>query len=182
MNLYVLATLLTLTQPSCNLSTAVPATPSVLSLSLSVPSQIVLTNSGGGGVPVFLKHPVRGARVTSSFGMRMHPISGYRRFHNGIDLAAREGTPVLAAADGWVISMRYEGASGYVVRLQHNAGYVTIYAHLNRFVCGLTGAVRRGQVIAYVGATGMATGNHLHYGVQRHGTYVDPLTLPFVHR
>jgi murein DD-endopeptidase MepM/ murein hydrolase activator NlpD len=126
--------------------------------------------------PAFLRTPLDGARVTSGFGPRRHPILGYTRMHRALDFAAPTGTPVYAAADGVVISARTERGYGRIVRLRHPNGVETRYAHLSRFARGLRAGqkVRQGQVIGAVGATGLATGPHLHYEVRVAGRAVDP--------
>ncbi len=123
-----------------------------------------------------LATPIDGARISSSFGMRRHPISGYQRMHQGIDFAAPTGTPVLAAADGVVVEARRWGGYGNWVRIRHSDGWETGYAHLSRYARGLRPGQRvsQGQVIAYVGSTGASTGPHLHYELWRHGQRVNP--------
>ena len=124
----------------------------------------------------FLRTPLDGARVSSGFGMRSHPVLGYTRMHRGTDFAAPTGTPVYAAANGTVISARHEGAYGRIVRLRHAGGAETRYAHLSRFARGIAPGrqVRQGDVIGAVGSTGRSTGPHLHYEVVIAGRAVDP--------
>ena len=117
--------------------------------------------------------PVAG-KLTSPFGYRVHPVYGDRRFHSGIDISNSCGTPVVAAENGVVESARWDGAYGYMVILQHGEGLSTAYAHLNGFAVS-SGQVSKGQVIAYVGTTGLSTGCHLHFEVRRGGQAVDPL-------
>jgi len=126
-----------------------------------------------------LRTPIDGARLTSSFGMRMHPILGYSTMHRGIDFGAGTGTPIMAAGDGVVEKAGAEGGYGNLVLLRHNATYETAYAHMSRFAAGVRpGAhVRQGQVIGYVGATGLATGPHLHYEVRIKREQVNPLSI-----
>ena len=123
-----------------------------------------------------LQTPVDATRISSTFGMRRHPILGYTMMHRGVDFAAPEGTPVRAAGDGTVVVAGNGGSYGNYVRIQHNAKYSTAYAHLTGFARGLTKGVhvRQGEVIAYVGATGRATGPHLHYEVLVGGEQVNP--------
>lgn len=123
-----------------------------------------------------LQTPIDGARISSNYGMRRHPIAGYRRMHQGIDFAAGYGTPVVAAADGVVVEARRWGGYGNWVRVRHSDGWETGYAHLSRFGSGIRAGqrVRQGQVIAYVGSTGASTGPHLHYELWRHGQRVNP--------
>ena len=124
-----------------------------------------------------LRTPVDGARMTSSFGMRRHPILGYRKAHQGIDFGAGTGTPVVAAGDGVVVEARRWGGYGNWVRVRHSGGWETGYAHLSRFGKGIRAGqrVRQGQVIAYVGSTGRSTGPHLHYEVWLKGRRINPV-------
>jgi murein DD-endopeptidase MepM/ murein hydrolase activator NlpD len=124
----------------------------------------------------FLRTPLDGARISSRFGMRSHPVLGFTRLHRGTDFAAPSGTPVYAAANGTVISARHEGAYGRIVRLRHAGGVETRYAHLSRFARGIAPGqrVRQGAVIGAVGSTGLSTGPHLHYEVVMAGRPVDP--------
>jgi murein DD-endopeptidase MepM/ murein hydrolase activator NlpD len=125
-----------------------------------------------------LRTPLDGARISSRFGMRRHPILGYSRMHRGVDFAAPTGTPVYAAADGVVESVRRERGYGNVVRLRHQGGMMTLYAHLSRFAPGMRAGVRvrQGQTIGRVGSTGMSTGPHLHYEIHIAGRAVNPAT------
>ena len=128
----------------------------------------------------FLRYPVEYTKISSTFSYRrFHPILRRRRPHLGVDFAAPFGTPVHAAADGNVLDAGWEGGLGRSVRIEHADGYRTTYGHLSRLAGSLRAgrSVHRGQVIGYVGSTGLSTGNHLHYGVERDGQYVDPLTL-----
>ena len=126
-----------------------------------------------------MKTPINGARLSSGFGMRRHPILGYSRMHRGTDFAAPTGTPILAAGDGVVERAGPFSSFGNYVRLRHANGYETAYAHMSRFARGVrSGArVRQGQVIGYVGTTGRSTGPHLHYEVMRRGQQVNPMSL-----
>lgn len=123
-----------------------------------------------------MQTPVDGARISSNFGMRRHPIAGYQRMHQGIDFAVGYGTPVVAAADGVVVEARRWGGYGNWVRIRHSNGLESGYAHLSRFASGLRAGQRvsQGQVIAYVGSTGASTGPHLHYEVWRNGQRINP--------
>ena len=123
-----------------------------------------------------LQTPIDGARISSNYGMRRHPIAGYRRMHQGIDFAAGYGTPVVAAADGVVVEARRWGGYGNWVRLRHSDGWETGYAHLSRFGSGIRAGqrVQQGQIVAYVGSTGASTGPHLHYELWRNGQRVNP--------
>jgi murein DD-endopeptidase MepM/ murein hydrolase activator NlpD len=128
-----------------------------------------------------LKTPVDGARLSSRFGARRHPILGYTRLHRGLDFAAPRGTPVLAAGAGEVeVAGRNRGYGNYL-RLRHHRDYATVYAHLAGFAAGVRPGrrVEQGEVIGYVGATGLATGPHLHYELLQAGRPVDPLRMDF---
>jgi murein DD-endopeptidase MepM/ murein hydrolase activator NlpD len=126
-----------------------------------------------------LKTPIDGARLTSGFGLRMHPILGYTAMHRGVDFGAAEGTPIMAAGDGVVERAARDPGYGNLVLLRHNGTYETAYAHMSRFAASTRpGAhVRQGQIIGYVGATGRATGPHLHYEVRVNQTQVNPLSI-----
>lgn len=126
-----------------------------------------------------MKTPINGARLTSGYGMRRHPILGYSRMHRGTDFAAPTGTPILAAGDGTVVRAGPFSSFGNYVRIRHANGYETAYAHMSRFARGMrVGArVNQGQVIGYVGTTGRSTGPHLHYEVLRRGEQVNPMSL-----
>lgn len=126
-----------------------------------------------------MRTPVNGARLSSGFGMRRHPILGYSRMHRGTDFAAPTGTAILAAGDGVVVRANRYGSYGNYVRIRHANGYETAYAHMSRFARGVRAGARvsQGQVIGYVGTTGRSTGPHLHYEVLRRGQQVNPMTL-----
>ena len=123
-----------------------------------------------------LKTPVNNGYVSSGYGMRRHPVLGYSRMHKGLDYAAKRGTPVLAAGKGVVQVMRYGKGYGRYIKVKHNKTYSTLYAHLDRYNKKLTrgAVVKQGEVIGYVGKTGMATGPHLHYEVHKNGTPINP--------
>lgn len=127
----------------------------------------------------FLRTPVDGARISSGFGKRRHPVLGYTKMHKGIDFAAPRGTPVYAAGDGTVDYLGRYGSYGKFVRISHGSGYQTAYAHLNRFGKGKRkgGKVKQGDVIGYVGTTGRSTGPHLHYEILKHGKHINPLSV-----
>ena len=124
-----------------------------------------------------LRTPVDGARISSRFGARRHPILGYTRMHQGIDFAAGTGTPILSAADGVVVEVGRKGGYGNWIKVRHPGGYETGYAHLSRFAKGLRKGqtVSQGQLIGYVGSTGMSTGPHLHYEVFYKGARINPI-------
>ncbi|MEM7779599.1 MAG: M23 family metallopeptidase [Pseudomonadota bacterium] len=119
--------------------------------------------------------PVEGARLTSGFGMRIHPVRGGRRPHKGVDLAAPVGTPVYATADGIVSLARSGRGYGLYIKVDHGAELETRYAHLSRMTVTVGERVEKGDVIGYVGSTGWSTGPHLHYEVRVDGVAVDPI-------
>jgi murein DD-endopeptidase MepM/ murein hydrolase activator NlpD len=123
-----------------------------------------------------LRTPIDGARMTSGFGMRTHPVLGYSSFHKGIDFGAPTGTPIRAAGSGQVEKIGVFGAYGNYIRLKHNKEFSTAYAHLSRYRSGLKvgTAVKQGDVIGYVGSTGRSTGPHLHYEILRFGNQINP--------
>jgi murein DD-endopeptidase MepM/ murein hydrolase activator NlpD len=127
----------------------------------------------------FLRSPLKfEPRVTSRFSSsRRHPVLHTSRAHRGVDYAAPTGAPVIAAAAGTVVSASYDGANGRMVRVRHASGYETFYLHLSAFGSGIRAGVRvdQGQTVGRVGATGLATGPHLHYGLKRNGVFVNPL-------
>ncbi|MEM6781389.1 MAG: peptidoglycan DD-metalloendopeptidase family protein [Pseudomonadota bacterium] len=126
-----------------------------------------------------MKTPVDGARISSGFGMRKHPILGYNKMHKGVDFAAPRGTPIYAAGDGVVERASRNGAYGHYVRIRHNSKLKTAYAHLHRYKSGIKPGkrVKQGQVIGYVGSTGRSTGPHLHYEVIMNGKQVNPRSV-----
>ena len=126
-----------------------------------------------------LKTPVSGARLTSGFGMRVHPLLGYSKMHTGVDFGAPQGTPVHAGGDGVIYQAGRETGFGNTIVIQHSGKYKTLYAHMRGFAAGIrTGVhVNQGQVIGYVGATGRSTGPHLHYEVQIENRPVNPTTI-----
>lgn len=128
-----------------------------------------------------LTAPVPG-RVTSGYGMRRHPILGIRRMHQGLDFRAAHGTPIYAVSDGRVQMAGRNGGHGNYVRLNHSGGLATGYSHMSRIAVKQGQNVRRGQVIGYVGSTGLSTGPHLHYEMYRNGAPVDPASVRFVVR
>ena len=126
-----------------------------------------------------MKTPINGARLSSSFGMRKHPIDGYNKMHRGTDFAAPMGTPIMASGDGVVTRARWCGGGGNCVKIKHNSTYQTIYAHMKNFARGLKEGVRvkQGQIIGYVGSTGKSTGPHLHYEVIENGKKINSQKL-----
>ena len=116
-------------------------------------------------VKSLMKTPINGARLSSSYGMRKHPILGYNKMHRGTDFAAPSGTPIMASGAGKIIRARWCGGGGNCVKIKHNSTYQTVYAHMKSFARGIKEGrrVKQGQIIGYVGSTGMSTGPHLHY-------------------
>jgi len=127
----------------------------------------------------FLRTPLDGARITSGFGMRQHPVLGFTRMHQGVDFAAPTGTPVVAAADGTVMDVGPRSTYGRTITLRHSGGTETLYAHLSSFSPGLAPGrhVRQGQTIGRVGSTGLSSGPHLHYEITQGGRQVNPATV-----
>jgi murein DD-endopeptidase MepM/ murein hydrolase activator NlpD len=127
----------------------------------------------------FLRSPLRFSRISSFFGSRRHPILRVRRQHHGLDYVAPRGTPVSAAADGYVVNAGWSGGYGRLIEVAHANGYTTRYGHLSGFARGVKHgtAVRQGDLIGYVGTSGLSTGSHLHYEVRRQGSSLNPLRL-----
>ena len=130
-------------------------------------------------VKSLMKTPINGARLSSSFGMRKHPILGFNKMHRGTDFAAPTGTPIMASGSGTVTRARWCGGGGNCVKIRHNSTYETIYAHMSKFAAGIKEGkkVKQGQIIGYVGSTGMSTGPHLHYEVVVNGKKVNSQKL-----
>ncbi|MCT4635372.1 MAG: M23 family metallopeptidase [Rickettsiales bacterium] len=129
----------------------------------------------------FLRTPINAARISSKFGMRNHPVHGYSKMHKGVDFAAPTGTPILAAGSGVVeLATNLKGYGKYI-RIKHNGTYSTAYGHASRFAKGIKPGtkVTQGQVIAYVGSTGVTSGPHLHYEVLENGKQINPLKFKF---
>jgi murein DD-endopeptidase MepM/ murein hydrolase activator NlpD len=124
--------------------------------------------------------PVANARLTSGFGMRFHPLLGYNRMHQGVDYAASYGTPIYAVADGRVQHAGWHGGHGKMVKIAHGGGLGTGYAHMSRIAVAAGSLVRQGDVIGYVGSTGLSTGPHLHFEAYRNGVAVNPRRFAFV--
>ena len=126
-----------------------------------------------------MKTPINGARLSSSFGMRKHPILGYNKMHRGTDFAAPSGTPIMASGSGTVTRARWCGGGGNCVKIKHNSTYETVYAHMKSFGKGVKEGrkVKQGQIIGYVGSTGLSTGPHLHYEVIVNGKKVNSQRL-----
>jgi murein DD-endopeptidase MepM/ murein hydrolase activator NlpD len=137
--------------------------------------------SGVGKNSGMLQRPVPGT-VSSNFGMRRHPILGYSRMHKGMDFRAGYGTPILAATDGRVVRAGWSGGYGKQVRLNHAGNLATSYSHMSRIIAQPGQFVRQGQVIGYVGSTGLSTGPHLHYELYRSGRPINPASVKFTTR
>lgn len=128
---------------------------------------------------MLMKTPVDGARLTSRYGKRRHPVLGYTKMHKGVDFGAPTGTPIMAAGSGTVVEAGRKGSYGNYIRIRHGNGYETAYAHLSRYAGGIKKGtrVRQGQIIGYVGDTGRVTGPHLHYEILVNGTQVNPMNV-----
>ena len=126
-----------------------------------------------------MKTPINGARLSSSFGMRKHPILGFNKMHRGTDFAAPKGTPIMASGDGVIVRARWCGGGGNCIKIKHNSTYSTVYAHMSKFAKGIKSGVRvkQGRIIGYVGSTGMSTGPHLHYEVIVNGKKINSQKL-----
>lgn len=139
-------------------------------------STLYFNENGSSVKKSLLKTPISGARVSSRFGYRKHPVLGYNKLHSGIDFAARRGTPIIAAGKGTIKEIGWKGSYGKFIMIRHNSKYSTAYAHMTRFKRGLRrgSQVKQGQVIGYVGSTGRSTGPHLHYEVRKYGRAINP--------
>jgi len=126
-----------------------------------------------------MKTPINGARLSSAYGMRKHPIDGYNKMHRGTDFAAPMGTPIMASGSGIIIRARWCGGGGNCIKIKHNSTYETVYAHMKNFGRGIREGVRvkQGQIIGYVGSTGKSTGPHLHYEVVKNGKKINSQKL-----
>ena len=126
-----------------------------------------------------MKTPINGARLSSSYGKRKHPILGYTKMHTGTDFAAPMGTPIMASGDGKVTKAGWCGGGGNCVKIKHNSTYQTVYAHMSKFGRGIKKGkrVKQGQIIGYVGSTGLSTGPHLHYEVIENGKKINSQKL-----
>ena len=135
--------------------------------------------NGKGMTKSLMKTPINGARLSSSYGMRKHPILGYNKMHKGVDFAAPTGTPIFAAGNGIVEYVGRNGGYGKYIRIRHDGTYKTAYAHLNSYKKGIGNGVRvkQGDIIGYVGSTGRSTGPHLHYEIIVNGQQINPTTL-----
>ena len=135
--------------------------------------------SGKSVEKALMKTPINGARLSSPFGMRKHPIDGYNKMHRGTDFAAPMGTPIMASGSGIITRARWCGGGGNCIKIKHNSTYETIYAHMKNFARGIKEGVRvkQGQIIGYVGSTGKSTGPHLHYEVIVNGKKINSQKL-----
>ena len=130
-------------------------------------------------IKTLMKTPINGARLSSSFGLRKHPILGYNKLHQGTDFAAPTGTPIMASGSGVILrAQKYKGYGNFV-SIKHNSTYVTAYGHMSKYGRGIRRGVRvnQGQIIGYVGSTGMSTGPHLHYEVIKNGKRINSQRL-----
>ena len=126
-----------------------------------------------------LKTPIDGARLSSGYGRRKHPILGYTKLHRGLDFAAPRGTPIYAAGDGVITFAGWKGAYGRLVIVRHNSKFSTAYAHTKSFAKGIKKGlrVRQRQILAYVGSSGRSTGPHLHYEIRKNGKQINPMKI-----
>jgi len=136
-------------------------------------------SKGKSATKALMKTPINGARLSSGYGMRKHPILGYNKKHQGVDFAAPEGTPIMAAGTGHIEFVGNNGGAGKYIRIKHTNGYKTAYAHLSKYASGINKnvKVKQGQTIGYVGSTGLSTGPHLHYEVWFNGKRINPMTM-----
>jgi murein DD-endopeptidase MepM/ murein hydrolase activator NlpD len=133
--------------------------------------------NGKSAKKLLMKTPIDGARLSSGFGMRKHPIRGYMKKHQGVDFAAPTGTPIYAAGDGIIeMKQRYKGYGKYI-RIRHANGFKTAYGHMSKFNKTPSGRVKQGSIIGYVGSTGNSTGPHLHYEVLKNNIRINPQKL-----
>ena len=135
--------------------------------------------NGNSAARTLIRTPISGARLSSSYGMRRHPVNGYNRMHKGVDFAAPTGTPIIAAGSGVVTKSGWQGTYGRYIRIRHNSTYDTAYAHMSRIARGITpgSRVEQGQIIGYVGSSGRSTGPHLHYEILVNNRKVNPMTV-----
>ncbi len=135
--------------------------------------------NGKSAKKALMKTPINGARLSSPYGMRKHPIDGFNKMHRGTDFAAPEGTPIMASGDGVVIKASWCGGGGNCVKIKHNSSYSTVYAHMSKFasISKIGNRVKQGQIIGYVGSTGKSTGPHLHYEVIFNGKRINSQNL-----
>ena len=135
--------------------------------------------NGKSATKAFMKTPINGARISSGYGMRKHPILGYNKKHQGVDFAAPTGTPIMAAGNGHIEFVGTNGGAGKYIRIKHLNGYKTSYSHLSKYASGMKKnlRVKQGQVIGFVGSTGLSTGPHLHYEVIFNNERINPMKM-----
>ena len=135
--------------------------------------------NGKSAKKALMKTPINGARLSSPYGMRKHPIDGFNKMHRGTDFAAPMGTPIMASGDGVITKASWCGGGGNCVKIKHNSSYSTVYAHMSKFsiLSKIGNRVKQGQIIGYVGSTGKSTGPHLHYEVIFNGKRINSQTL-----
>ena len=135
--------------------------------------------SGKSVKKALMKTPINGARLSSSFGLRKHPIDGYTKLHKGTDFAAPSNTPIMASGNGVITKAKWCGGGGNCIKIKHNSIYETVYAHMSKFASGIKQGIRvqQGQTIGYVGSTGKSTGPHLHYEVIKNGKRINSQKL-----
>ena len=135
--------------------------------------------NGKSAKKALMKTPINGARLSSPYGMRKHPIDGFNKMHRGTDFAAPMGTPIMASGDGIITKASWCGGGGNCVKIKHNSSYSTVYAHMSKFsiLAKIGNRVKQGQIIGYVGSTGKSTGPHLHYEVIFNGKKINSQTL-----
>jgi murein DD-endopeptidase MepM/ murein hydrolase activator NlpD len=135
--------------------------------------------NGNSAARTLIRTPITGARLSSSFGKRKHPVLGFNAMHKGVDFAAPKGTPIIAAGSGVVREAGWKGSFGRYIRIKHNATYDTAYAHMNRIAPHITAGrrIQQGEIIGYVGSTGRSTGAHLHYEILVNNRQVNPMTV-----
>ena len=136
-------------------------------------------STGKSAVKALMKTPINGARLSSGYGLRKHPILGYDRLHQGVDFAAPTGTPIMAAGTGFIEKIGMNGGAGNYIKIKHINGYKTAYGHMSKFASGLKkgSKVNQGQTIGFVGSTGMSTGPHLHYEVIFNNKKINPMKM-----
>ena len=135
--------------------------------------------NGNSAARTLIRTPITGARLSSNFGTRRHPVSGFNAMHKGVDFAAPKGTPIIAAGSGVVLEAGWKGSFGRYIRIKHNPTYDTAYAHMSRIAPHITAGsrVKQGEIIGYVGSTGRSTGAHLHYEILVNNRQVNPMTV-----
>ena len=135
--------------------------------------------NGKSATKALMKTPINGARISSGYGMRKHPILGYNKKHQGVDFAAPTGTPIMAAGNGHIEFVGTNGGAGKYIRIKHLNGYKTSYSHLSKYASGMKKnlRVKQGQIIGFVGNTGLSTGPHLHYEVIFNNKRINPMKM-----